>query len=48
MHGCGLCLDACLVEAVIMDGGKAVVDMGQRVEYGRCVDECPGKTIRIP
>jgi len=46
--GCGLCVDACPVEAISLENDKAKVDEEKCTECGRCVEECPNEAIRIP
>ncbi len=46
--GCGLCVDACPVEAISMnDDDKAEVDVATCTECGVCVDECPNDAISL-
>lgn len=46
--GCGLCVDACPVEAIALENDKAKVDADKCVDCGRCVEECPNEAISIP
>jgi Fe-S-cluster-containing hydrogenase component 2 len=46
--GCGLCVDACPVEAIALENDKAKVDADKCVDCGRCVEECSNEAIRIP
>jgi Fe-S-cluster-containing hydrogenase component 2 len=46
--GCGLCVDACPLQAISMENDKAKVDKDACTECGQCVDECPNKAISIP
>ena len=46
--GCGLCVDACPVEAISLENDKAKVDAGKCVDCGQCVEECPNEAIRMP
>ena len=46
--GCGLCVDACPVEAISLDDDKAKVDGETCTECGTCVEECPNEAIRVP
>ena len=46
--GCGLCVDACPVEAICLENDKAKVDADKCMDCGRCVEECPNQAIRIP
>ena len=45
--GCGLCEDACPVDAIEVKEEKAFVS-DDCVECGVCVDECPNKAITLP
>ena len=45
--GCGLCVDACPVEAISMNDDKAQVDEATCTECGLCVDECPNDAITL-
>jgi len=45
--GCGLCVDACPVEAIRLDDGVALVDKEACTECGLCVDECPNEAISM-
>jgi len=46
--GCGLCVDACPVEAISLENDKAKVDAEKCVDCGQCVEECPNESIRMP
>ena len=46
--GCGLCVNACPVEAISLKNNKAKVDTEKCVDCGQCVAECPNAAIRIP
>jgi len=39
--GCGLCIEACPLEAIRLEGQTAVVDPERCTGCGICVDECP-------
>ncbi len=43
---CGLCVDACPVEAITVDE-VAVVDADACTDCGACVDECPSEAITV-
>jgi ferredoxin len=45
--GCGACVDACPVEAISIEGEKAVVDQETCIDCGACVDECPVEAISM-
>ena len=46
--GCGLCVDACPVEAISIENDKTKIDAEKCVDCGRCVEECPNEAISIP
>jgi Fe-S-cluster-containing hydrogenase component 2 len=46
--GCGLCVDACPVEAISLENDKAKVDAEKCVDCGQCVEECPNEAIKMP
>ena len=46
--GCGACVEACPVEAISVQDGKARIDAGTCVECGVCVGECPTEAISLP
>jgi len=45
--GCGACAEACPVDAVKVQDGKAQVDAETCLECGLCVDECPHGAISL-
>ena len=45
--GCGACVEACPVEAISIQGGKARIDADKCVECGVCVGECPVEAISV-
>jgi len=45
--GCGLCVDACPVEAITLENDKAKVDEDTCIDCGACVGECPNKAISV-
>jgi ferredoxin len=45
--GCGLCVEACPVEAITLENEKAKVDEGTCVDCGACVSECPNEAISV-
>jgi ferredoxin len=45
---CGLCVDACPVEAITLENDKAKVDEEKCTECSQCVEQCPNEAIRIP
>jgi formate hydrogenlyase subunit 6/NADH:ubiquinone oxidoreductase subunit I len=44
--GCGVCVDVCPVEAIIMENEKASIT-DECSECGVCVDECPSDAISL-
>ncbi len=46
--GCRLCVEACPVEAIVMENDKAKVDTDRCTECGLCVKECPNEAISLP
>ena len=46
--GCGLCVDACPVEAISLENDKARVDAEKCVDCGQCVEQCPNEAIKMP
>ena len=45
--GCGACVDVCPVDAIKMEGDKAVIDAGTCIDCGACVDQCPSSAISM-
>ena len=43
--GCGICADACPVEAISLADGVARIDHNECTECLTCVDECPVEAI---
>jgi len=42
--GCGECVSACPLDAIVIKDGKAVVD-DSCAECGACIDVCPNKAL---
>lgn len=45
--GCGACVEACPVDALKIENGKAKVDADTCIDCGTCVDECPVEAIEL-
>ena len=45
--GCGACVEACLVNAINLDLGKAVIDQALCTQCEACVSVCPTEAIGI-
>lgn len=45
--GCGLCVEACPVEAIALENEKAKVDEETCVDCGACASECPNEAISV-
>lgn len=45
--GCTSCVSACPVEAIAMEGDKALVNPETCVECGACVSTCPVEAIDL-
>lgn len=45
--GCGVCRNVCVVEAIEIKEGKAVVD-DKCIECGACIAQCPVDAISMP
>ncbi len=45
--GCADCVDACPLDAIEMQDGKAVVDEDTCGDCGACVDVCPTESITV-
>ncbi|MFO7870779.1 MAG: 4Fe-4S binding protein [Kiritimatiellia bacterium] len=46
--GCGLCVEACPVDAIKLENDKAQIDEDTCTECGACVEECPNDAISLP
>lgn len=44
--GCGDCVEACPVDAIVMADEVAVIDMGDCIRCGTCHDACPQGAVR--
>ncbi|MBD3390847.1 MAG: 4Fe-4S dicluster domain-containing protein [Chitinivibrionales bacterium] len=44
--GCGVCVDACPLEAISLENGKAVVS-DSCTGCGSCVDACPNGALSL-
>jgi ferredoxin len=45
--GCGVCVDACPVNALSLAGGVAVADEGSCMGCGVCVRQCPVQAVSL-
>lgn len=46
-EGCGICTARCQVDAIRLEGGRAVVDPGRCLGCGLCVTTCPTGSLRL-
>ncbi|NLS95699.1 MAG: 4Fe-4S binding protein [Planctomycetaceae bacterium] len=46
-NGCGDCVDACPLDAIEVQDGKATVDEDTCGDCGACVDVCPTESITV-
>ena len=44
--GCGDCVEACPVDAIVMEDVVAVIDMRDCIRCGTCHDACPQGAVR--
>jgi formate hydrogenlyase subunit 6/NADH:ubiquinone oxidoreductase subunit I len=44
--GCGVCVEECPPNAIIMEGEKARIDMEECIRCGVCHDVCPQDAVR--
>jgi ferredoxin len=45
--GCGACVEACPVDAISVQDGKARIDADKCVRCGVCEGECPAEAISV-
>jgi Fe-S-cluster-containing hydrogenase component 2 len=45
--GCESCVPVCPVEAISMNGDKAVIDQAKCTKCEACVGECPVEAIKV-
>lgn len=43
--GCGDCIKVCEDDAIVLLGGKAVIDPSKCIQCGNCVKVCPNDAI---
>ncbi len=46
-QGCGVCVDRCQMDALMMDGDVAALDEGRCIGCGLCVSTCPVDAIEL-
>jgi NAD-dependent dihydropyrimidine dehydrogenase PreA subunit len=44
--GCGSCAEVCAVQAVKIDGGKAIIN-DECIECGACLNMCPTEALTM-
>ncbi len=44
--GCGICLEKCPVDTILMENEKAEIDMSGCIRCGRCHGVCPENAVR--
>ena len=44
--GCGTCVNACPVEAISIQDGKAIIDQGKCIKCGTCAAICPQGAVK--
>ena len=45
--GCGICIDRCQMEALLLDDGRVVADMNRCIGCGLCVSTCPMESLSL-
>ena len=45
--GCGACVEACPVDAISIQDGRARIDAEKCAECGVCEGECPAEAISV-
>lgn len=45
--GCAACIGTCPVEALVMEGDKAIVKADDCIDCGACIPECPTEAITM-
>lgn len=45
--GCGICVDACPVEAINLENDKAKIDQDTCTDCGACVGECLNDALSV-
>ena len=46
-EGCGVCVERCQMQALQLDGGKAVLDRDRCIGCGLCVATCPTESLQL-
>ena len=46
-EGCGVCVERCQMQALQLDGGRAVLDSDRCIGCGLCVATCPTEALRL-
>ncbi|UMZ72743.1 indolepyruvate ferredoxin oxidoreductase subunit alpha [Natranaerofaba carboxydovora] len=45
--GCGLCVEACPMDIIVLQDDVAVVEEEECTDCGECVEECPEEAIEL-
>jgi len=46
-EGCGTCVERCQMEAITLDGDKAVLNLDRCIGCGLCVTTCPSESLSL-
>jgi len=44
--GCGICVEECPVDAILMENEVAEINMNDCIRCGKCHDVCPEEAVR--